>query len=128
MGELLEEHRQRSTDLQRELEQERSRNQAEAQRRREAGESALNVAELNSELSCSVCQDWLVHSATVECSHTFCWTCIDTWMCQKKFECPVCRAEVTREPVRTRAVDIIVSKTVERLADDAKQEYKERVE
>ncbi|CAK0819320.1 unnamed protein product [Prorocentrum cordatum] len=34
-----------------------------------------------------------VQAATIECSHTFCWSCIDQWLRQKKFECPECRAD-----------------------------------
>merc|ERR1712007_358996 len=98
MEDLLKEHMQRSAELQRELEEERSRNIEEAQLRRKASESALNVAELHSELACSICQDWVVHAATIQCSHTFCWNCIDVWLLTKRFEWPVCRHEVTREP------------------------------
>lgn len=39
------------------------------------------------------CQDWLVHAATIQCSHTFCWSCIDQWLQTKQFVCPVCRKE-----------------------------------
>lgn len=127
LEELLREHRTKSAELQRELEEERKRNLAEAQVRRQASQSALNVAELHSELACSVCQDWLVHAATIQCSHSFCWSCIDQWLCIPKFECPVCRHEVQREPVRTRAVDVIVQKSVDRLTDDEINEYKQRV-
>merc|ERR1712032_1386674 len=51
----------------------------------------------------------------------------DTWLRQKRFECPVCRADVTRKPVRTRAVDALVMKAVSRLCDEKKEEYAERV-
>lgn len=93
----------------------------------EGKKTALKVADIHSELACSICQDWLVHAATIECSHTFCWECIDKWLLQKKFECPVCRALVRREPVRTRAVDAIVQKTVENLPQDQKEEHPQRV-
>merc|ERR1719221_1036988 len=68
----------------------------------------LDFADLQADLVCSVCQDWMVQSANIECSHSFCWACVDTWLLQKKFECPVCRHAVTREPVRSRALDAIV--------------------
>ena len=41
----------------------------------------------------NICQDWLVHAATIQCSHTFCWSCIDRWLQTKQFLCPVCRKE-----------------------------------
>jgi len=115
--------------LQKQLEAEREAYKKEimpSQKQRQS-KSQLNVADLHSELACSICQDWLVHAATIECSHTFCWACIDQWLVQKHFECPVCRAAVKREPVRTRAVDSIVRKSVDKLSSMQKDEYDERV-
>merc|ERR1719221_1947376 len=88
----------------------------------------LDFADLQADLVCSVCQDWMVQSANIECSHSFCWACVDTWLLQKKFECPVCRHAVTREPVRSRALDAIVQKYVDRLADPQPHEYQSRIE
>lgn len=126
--EVFEEQMRKIQELQKELEAERLQKRVEpevATQRRQS--RALNIADLHSELACSICQDWLVQAATIECSHTFCWACIDKWLLQKKFECPVCRTAVTREPVRTRAVDAIVRKTVEGGPQDQKDEYVERV-
>jgi len=88
---------------------------------------ALDITDLHSELLCSICQDWLVHAATLECSHTFCWSCIDTWLLQKKFECPVCRQGVSREPVPSRALDTIVQKSVARCVADQQSDHAQRV-
>lgn len=87
----------------------------------------LDVAELHSELTCSICQDWLVHAATIECSHTFCWSCINTWMCHKRFACPLCRHPVARQPLRSRALDAIVQKSVMQLDHSERAEYGQRV-
>lgn len=125
--ELFGDQMRKIAELQKELAVEREQKAAEAQRRRQASNNNLNIVDLHSELACSICQDWLVHAATIECSHTFCWSCIDTWLLQKKFECPVCRHKVTREPVRTRAVDTIVRKSVDRLTLEQKDEFSERV-
>merc|ERR1711920_136956 len=111
--------------LKEELAAEREQKEAESQKRQK--EQANENLDLADELACTVCQDFVVHAATIECSHTFCWSCIDTWLRQKRFECPVCRADVTREPVRTRAVDALVMKAVNRLCDEKKEEYAERV-
>lgn len=128
--EAFAEQMERIAALEKELKAERDENEkqaAEAIKRRQASKTALNVSELSSELACCICREWLVHAATIECSHSFCWSCIDRWLQTKKFVCPVCREEVTREPVRTRAVDTIVRKTVQRLPDVEKAEYEERV-
>jgi len=125
--EELQQQMARIAELQRELDEEREQKRVEAQQRRQATKSSLDVAELHSELVCSICQDWLVHAANIECSHTFCAVCIDTWLLTKNFECPVCRQAVTREPVRSRALDTIVQKTVARLAPAQKQEWDEKL-
>lgn len=126
--EMFQEQMRKVEELQKQLEAEREQcAEKEAAMQRQKTRSAINVADLHSELACSVCQDWLVHAATIECSHTFCWRCIDKWLLQKKFECPVCRTPVVREPVRTRAVEAIVTKTVEKLPQQQKDEYAERV-
>jgi hypothetical protein len=123
--EAFAEHAKRIAELQQELEAERERKVMESQQRA-ATRSALDVEDIQSELLCSICQDWVVHASTIECSHSFCWSCIDTWLLQKKFECPVCRNAVTREPVRSRAIESIVQKTVERQGPEAKTEYQDR--
>merc|ERR1719313_1302072 len=122
----FEEHRKRIAELQQELEAEKERKIMESQQRA-AARSALDFEDIQQELVCSICQDWVVHASTIECSHTFCWSCIDQWLLQKKFECPVCRHAVTREPVRSRALETIVQKTVDRGDPANKEEYQERV-
>lgn len=127
-GEAMAEQMRKMEELQKELERQREeqrKERAELTKRKRSG-SALGLADLHSELACCVCQDWLVHAATVECSHTFCWSCIDKWLLQKKFECPVCRTTIMREPVRTRAVEALVTKTVEKLPQDQRDEYDAR--
>lgn len=121
------EHAQRIAELQQELEAERERKIMESQQRAATRSSALDAEEIQSELQCSICQDWVVHACTIECSHTFCKACIETWLLQKKFECPVCRHAVTREPVRSRAIEAIVQRTVERGDPEEKEEYQNRV-
>jgi hypothetical protein len=123
--EAIAEHMKRIADLQKELDAERMEGE---QRRKKAARSDSDLSDLHSELVCSICQDWLVHAATIECSHTFCWACIDTWLLQKRFECPVCRTAVTREPIRGRALDTIVQKTTERLGEEQRDEFTKRVQ
>lgn len=125
--EAFAEHARRIAELQQELEAERERKIMESQQRAATRSSALDFEDIQSELLCSICQDWVVHASTIECSHTFCWSCVDTWLLQKKFECPVCRQAVTQEPVRVRAIETIVQKTVERGGPEGKAEYQERV-
>jgi len=124
--EAFAEHARRIAQLQQELEAERERKIMESQQR-VASRAEDICEEIQSELLCSICQDWVVHASTIECSHTFCWSCIDQWLLRKKFECPVCRHVVAREPVRSRAIETIVQKTVDRGSEEGKIEYRERV-
>ncbi|CAE8718933.1 unnamed protein product [Polarella glacialis] len=124
------EQMQRITELEKELKAQREQNHVQAEealKRRQGSRTALNISEISSELACCICRDWLVHAATIECSHSFCHSCIDRWLQTKQFVCPVCRKEVTREPVRTRAVDTLCEKTVGRLSETEKADYQERL-
>lgn len=124
MSDEMQVHIKRIADLEKELQKDR---EAKRQAQASQGCQGLKISELSSELACCVCKDWLVHAATIQCSHTFCWSCIDRWLQTKQFLCPVCRKEVTREPVRTRAVDAVVQKTVSQTSEEEKAEFAERL-
>lgn len=121
---VLNAQEKKISELQNELEEERARTRAMTQRRK-SRVGAMD--DFQGELFCSICNDWLVNSSTITCSHTFCWACIDAWLVQKKFECPVCRQVVSREPIRSKALDTIVRKTVDRLTTTEKEDYISRV-
>eukprot|EP00927_Polykrikos_kofoidii_P035915 TRINITY_DN30402_c0_g1_i1.p1 TRINITY_DN30402_c0_g1~~TRINITY_DN30402_c0_g1_i1.p1 ORF type:complete len:403 (-),score=88.88 TRINITY_DN30402_c0_g1_i1:79-1287(-) len=121
---LFGDQMRRIAELQKELETEREQKRVESQKRQA---TRSDFTEVHSELVCSVCQDWLVHASTIECSHTYCWTCIEEWLLQKKFECPVCRHAVTREPIRTRQLDCIVQTAVSKLGEKQGEELSKRV-
>eukprot|EP00971_Amphidinium_carterae_P200544 3979522-Amphidinium_carterae.1 len=82
---------------------------------------------MQSELVCSICQDWVIHASSLECGHMFCRECIDRWLAQKKFLCPVCRAEVKQLPVPARTLDVIVDKTIQRCDEKEKADFRKRV-
>jgi hypothetical protein len=126
-NDIISEQMQRIGELQQQLDAEREQKKAEMQQRRPQTQVAADSSDFQNELVCCICRDWLVHASNVQCAHTFCWSCIDSWLLQKKFECPVCRTEVTQEPVRSRAMDTIVQKTVDRLGDADKAEHAERI-
>jgi len=50
--------------------------------------SSVDLQELQAELVCSVCQDWIVHASSLECGHSFCRECIDQWLTGKKIRMP----------------------------------------
>lgn len=122
----LHEHTRRIEELQKELE---AVQQAQEMHQKNTTRSAAVYADsqVHAELMCCICKDWLVHAATLDCSHTFCTVCLDAWLHQKQFECPICRKEVVREPVSTRNLDAIVQKVVDQLPEDERKEYIDKV-
>lgn len=120
-----------------EIEQRRQEMQQEADKARAAAveaevkrcqQNSLQIKELQSELVCPICQDWLIDPMTLECAHPFCDKCIDEWLCRKVFECPVCRKEVAQEPRGSRAIVALVEKSVGKLPEAERQEFKKRQE
>lgn len=122
---VLGEQLHRIAELQRELAEEREQRIEKSQQQSDK-RSDLNVSVLQSELQCSICQDWLVQAATIQCSHSFCWACVESWLQLKKFECPVCRKGVTHEPHPNIILDNLVQKSVDRLAEGDKTEFEDR--
>ena len=55
-----------------------------------------------------VCQSLLVEATALQCAHTFCASCIATWLARAA-HCPACRAPVgvLEAPVRLRSVDAV---------------------
>lgn len=45
---------------------------------------------------CPVCKDDFVDAVSLQCSHTFCQSCIDRWLAKSR-SCPVCRTKITSE-------------------------------
>ncbi|KAF9413662.1 E3 ubiquitin ligase [Entomortierella beljakovae] len=48
-------------------------------------------------LQCSICVDYFSSPYTVECGHTFCYTCLHSWLEIHK-SCPTCRTKLLRRP------------------------------
>lgn len=54
-------------------------------------ENTMEVME--DEMTCSICSELFVKTMTLNCSHSFCKSCINTWMLNKKI-CPICRTPI----------------------------------
>ncbi|KAL6077471.1 E3 ubiquitin-protein ligase rnf8 [Balamuthia mandrillaris] len=104
--------------LQEELEKQRS--EAEALK-----EKSICKDELEEEFTCSICQGLMIHATALECSHTFCGECLSNWLLMK-MACPVCRCEAKQTPVRARSLDNIISKIVDKLPSEEKEDWLER--
>ena len=106
------------------LETERSLQQPSA---KDASAAAVDLKDLQSELVCSICRDWIVHASSIECGHMFCRECIDEWLTRKNFLCPVCRATVRQVPTAARTLDMIVDKTIQQSSKSDIREFEKRV-
>ncbi|XP_033127726.1 E3 ubiquitin-protein ligase RNF8-like isoform X3 [Anneissia japonica] len=73
---------------------------------------------MESELQCSICAELFIQATTLNCSHSFCHTCIMEWF-KKKKECPCCRTKVTTY-TRSIVLDNYIDKMVESLSEELK--------
>lgn len=51
-----------------------------------------------STFECNICFDDVRDPVVTKCGHLFCWLCLSAWI-KKNNDCPVCKAEVSRENV-----------------------------
>lgn len=80
---------------------------------------------MDEQLTCSICSELFVTAVTLNCTHTFCQYCINTWI-KKKRECPVCRRGITAMN-RSLVLDNFIDKMVENLSLDYKKRRTEIV-
>ncbi|XP_043680249.1 E3 ubiquitin-protein ligase RNF8-like isoform X2 [Vespula pensylvanica] len=69
---------------------------------------------MDEQLTCSVCSELFIKATTLNCMHTFCFHCIDTWN-KKRKECPVCRASV-KSMNRSLVLDNFIEKMLDKLS------------
>lgn len=80
---------------------------------------------LESEFHCSICHCLLLHPTTLQCSHTFCATCIQQWL-PKYPNCPICRKKMTKQPIRNISLQGVLEKLEMLLSEEDKKERRER--
>ncbi|XP_013780829.1 E3 ubiquitin-protein ligase rnf8-B-like [Limulus polyphemus] len=83
---------------------------------------------VENELMCSICSELFVEATTLQCSHTFCRSCIEEWK-KKKKECPICRTRIvsqTKALVVDSFIDSMVTKLNPQLQERRNTILKER--
>ncbi|KAK9466229.1 hypothetical protein V1512DRAFT_264162 [Lipomyces arxii] len=74
---------------------------------------STNLASLNRQYSCTVCDNLMFQPCVISCGHTFCYSCLLEWFKRKK-TCPSCRLRVATRP----AISLEIKSTVQMLIDN----------
>ncbi|XP_018427618.1 PREDICTED: E3 ubiquitin-protein ligase RNF8 isoform X3 [Nanorana parkeri] len=75
---------------------------------------------LDNELQCIICSENFIEAVTLNCAHSFCFFCIQSWR-KRKDECPICRQDITSQ---TRS--LVLDNCINRMVDKLSQEMKDR--
>ncbi|XP_076766343.1 uncharacterized protein LOC143433097 [Xylocopa sonorina] len=88
-------------------------------------ESVLNKVNdiMDEQLTCTICSELFVKATTLNCMHTFCHHCINSWY-RKKKECPVCRTRISSMN-RSIVLDNFIESMLENLSTRFKERRKE---
>lgn len=81
---------------------------------------------MDENLTCSICSELFVKAMTLNCSHTFCWVCIDSWIKRQRI-CPNCRSPVI-SLTRSLVVDNFIEKMVESLTPEQIEKRRQLIE
>jgi hypothetical protein len=70
----------------------------------------INGNSLERTISCEICFDVLMVPHTTQCGHTFCYSCINTWINQERINptCPKCRSKQEHPPVLNHALELCI--------------------
>ncbi|KAM4040723.1 E3 ubiquitin-protein ligase RNF8 isoform 2-T2 [Anomaloglossus baeobatrachus] len=73
---------------------------------------------LDNELQCIICSEPFIEAVTLNCAHSFCAYCIQSWRSRKE-ECPICRQQITSQ-TRSLVLDNCISRMVDKLSPEMK--------
>jgi len=86
------------------------------------------LASLMEEYTCGICAEIIYQAVVLDCSHSYCRSCINEWFKKKKL-CPVCRTKHKGAPTSVRLSDVTIAVLVQQnLSEEAKAERQARIE
>ncbi|XP_056424650.1 E3 ubiquitin-protein ligase RNF8 isoform X2 [Hyla sarda] len=71
---------------------------------------------LDNELQCIICSEHFIEAVTLNCAHSFCSFCIQSWR-KRKEECPICRQDITSQ-TRSLVLDNCINRMVDKLSPE----------
>lgn len=71
---------------------------------------------LDNELQCIICSEHFIEAVTLNCAHSFCSFCIQSWR-KRKEECPICRQEI-KSQTRSLVLDNCINRMVDKLSPE----------
>ncbi|XP_050544059.1 E3 ubiquitin-protein ligase RNF8-like [Daktulosphaira vitifoliae] len=80
---------------------------------------------LESDFQCSICNELMVKACTINCSHTFCEICLNTWLRESNV-CPLCRTSVQTTTLCLSMDNFITN--ICNLLGNAIKEHREKVQ
>lgn len=81
---------------------------------------------MDESLTCSICSELFVRAMTLNCTHTFCRYCIESWIKRRK-DCPNCRTIIV-SMTRSLAIDNFIDSIIVTLTPADAQKRKNLVE
>ncbi|RIA81557.1 hypothetical protein C1645_881549 [Glomus cerebriforme] len=82
-------------------------------------------------LACIICTGYLANPCTINCGHSFCYSCLREWLKTNRengSKCPSCRAEITAQPILSYVLKDQVEALVEQLLPEEKKGVLETLE
>jgi len=116
---LLEEQRKLKDEAHRQLE-EKERAILEMK------SNTIDKSAFEEDFTCTICQELILTATTLECSHSFCKYCISNWLDRKR-QCPVCREQIVKSPIRSLTLDNAIAKVVTLLPEQERVNWEDRV-
>ncbi|CAB4462537.1 hypothetical protein RhiirA5_504940 [Rhizophagus irregularis] len=82
-------------------------------------------------LACIICTGYLANPCTINCGHSFCYSCLREWLKTNRengSNCPSCRAKITTYPVLSYVLKDQVEAMIEQLSSEEKKGILETLE
>jgi len=81
---------------------------------------------MDEQLTCAICSELFIKATTLNCTHTFCHHCINSWN-KKQKSCPVCRKPVI-SMIRSLVLDNFIESMIDNLPIELKNRRKEIIQ